>query len=225
MRRSAGSIWTSTSSASGSTSTPAALVWIRPCDSVAGTRCTRCTPPSYLSLRQTPESAPAADRDGDVLVAAEVGLLGVEDLGLPALPLGVAQVHPQQVAGEQRRLLAALAGLDLQDHVLAVVGVARQQQLAQLVLQRALPGGQLGRLGGERRSPRRPARGRWPGRPGWPRAGARPPRSGTAPRTGGRAGGPAPGRRARTGRRACAPARRARRAGRAGSPGWSSSVS
>jgi hypothetical protein len=93
---------------------------------------------------------PAADRHRHVLVAAEVGLLGVEDLGLPALPLGVAQVHPEQVAGEQRRLLAALTGLDLQDHVLAVVGVARHQQLAQLVLQRAFARRQLGRLGGER---------------------------------------------------------------------------
>ena len=55
---------------------------------------------------------------------------GVEHLGRPALPLGVAQVHPQQVAGEQRRLLAALARLDLEDDVLAVVGVAGHQQAA-----------------------------------------------------------------------------------------------
>ena len=45
---------TSTGSASGVTSTPAAEVWMRPCDSVTGTRCTRCTPPSYLSLDQAP---------------------------------------------------------------------------------------------------------------------------------------------------------------------------
>ena len=57
MRRSFGSISTSTSSASGSTTTPAAEVWMRPCDSVAGTRCTRCTPPSYFSCAQTPWSA------------------------------------------------------------------------------------------------------------------------------------------------------------------------
>ena len=49
MRRSLGSIWTSTSSASGSTRTPAAEVWIRPWDSVTGTRWTRCTPPSNFS--------------------------------------------------------------------------------------------------------------------------------------------------------------------------------
>ena len=39
---------TSTSSASGSTATVAVEVWIRPCDSVFGTRWTRWVPPSYL---------------------------------------------------------------------------------------------------------------------------------------------------------------------------------
>ncbi len=53
MRRSFGSICTSTSSASGSTRTPAALVWMRPWLSVTGTRCTRCTPPSYFSRPYT----------------------------------------------------------------------------------------------------------------------------------------------------------------------------
>ena len=48
--------------------------------------------------------------------------------------LGVPGVHPQQVAGEQRRLLAALAGLDLEDRVLVVGRVARHQQVAQPLL-------------------------------------------------------------------------------------------
>ena len=39
---------TSTSSASGRTATVAADVWIRPAASVAGTRWTRWTPPSYF---------------------------------------------------------------------------------------------------------------------------------------------------------------------------------
>ena len=39
----------STSSASGSTATVAVEVWMRPCDSVSGTRCTRCVPPSNLN--------------------------------------------------------------------------------------------------------------------------------------------------------------------------------
>ena len=66
-------------------------------------------------------------RDPHVLVAAEVGLGGVEHLGAPATALGVPQVHPQQVAGEQGRLLAALPRLDLEDDVAVVVGVARDR--------------------------------------------------------------------------------------------------
>ena len=52
--RSFGLISTSTSSASGSTATVAVEVWMRPPDSVTGTRCTRCTPDSYFSLLNTP---------------------------------------------------------------------------------------------------------------------------------------------------------------------------
>ena len=56
--RSFGSISISSlsSSASGKTMTPAAEVWMRPCDSVTGMRCTRCTPPSYFRLAHTPSS-------------------------------------------------------------------------------------------------------------------------------------------------------------------------
>ena len=129
---------TSTSSASGITQTPAALVWMRPWLSVTGTRCTRCTPPSNFSRAHgaSPGCGGAArlHRDAHVLVAAEVALGGVEHLGAPAPALGVPQVHPQQVAGEQRRLLAALPRLDLEDDVAVVVGVARDQQPAQPVL-------------------------------------------------------------------------------------------
>src|SRR5947209_10039753 len=53
IRNSLGSTFTSTSSASGSTATVIADVCTRPCCSVSGTRCTRCTPLSYLSLLYT----------------------------------------------------------------------------------------------------------------------------------------------------------------------------
>ncbi len=95
-----------------------------------------------LPLQPRPDAVAALghalglDRDRDVLDAAQVRLLRVDHLDDPAVPLGVPGVHPQQVAGEQRRLLAALAGLDLDDHVLGVVRVARDQHLAELLLQR-----------------------------------------------------------------------------------------
>src|SRR5207244_3597179 len=54
MRRSLASIFTSTSSASGSTATVIAEVWTRPCCSVCGTRCTRCTPLSYFNFEYAP---------------------------------------------------------------------------------------------------------------------------------------------------------------------------
>jgi hypothetical protein len=38
-----------------------------------------------------------------------------------------AQVHARQVGGEQRRLVAAGAGTDLEKRVAVVIGVARQQ--------------------------------------------------------------------------------------------------
>ena len=44
----------STSSASGSTATVAAEVWMRPPASVSGTRCTRWTPDSNFSRENTP---------------------------------------------------------------------------------------------------------------------------------------------------------------------------
>ena len=57
----------STSSASGSTATVAAEVWMRPCVSVSGTRWTRWTPLSNFSRAKTPRPLTAAD---DLLVAA-----------------------------------------------------------------------------------------------------------------------------------------------------------
>ena len=90
-------------------------------------------------------------RDGDVLEAAEVGFGAVQHLGLPALALGEAQVHAQQVAGEQRGFLAALAGLDLQHHVGGVARVAGQQQFGEPVVQFVDRFGQPVGLLGERR--------------------------------------------------------------------------
>jgi hypothetical protein len=74
--QSSGLMSMSTSSASGSTATVAAEVWMRPCVSVAGTRCTRCTPDSNFSLR---EHAAPRDLGDDFLEAADLAFARRDD--------------------------------------------------------------------------------------------------------------------------------------------------
>src|SRR3989454_11083488 len=99
-----------------------------------------------LELEPAPRPAPVHEED-HVLEAARAGHAGVHDLDLPALALGVLRVHARQVRGEQRGLLAARAGADLDEDVLLVVGIARQEQALQLVLERRLAGGEVVHLG------------------------------------------------------------------------------
>src|SRR3970282_516951 len=73
----------SISLASAKTATVAVEGWIRPCDSVPG-------------QREKPLSHPA-----------EAGVAGRQSLGFPAMFLGVAGVHAEQVGGEEGRLVAA----------------------------------------------------------------------------------------------------------------------
>src|ERR1700754_5123691 len=50
-------------------------------------------------------------------VAAHGALAGGDHFDLPTLQRGKAFIHPEQVAREQRRLVAAGAGADFQHHV------------------------------------------------------------------------------------------------------------
>ena len=116
--------------------TVAVEVWMRPWDSVSGTRWTRCVPPSYLKTLYAPV---ALDGEGVVAVAHR------QRLGLEAAALGVAGEHAVEVGGEQAGLLAAGTGADLDDHVLVVVGVGldhRQPDLLVELLQAPLRGGE-----------------------------------------------------------------------------------
>src|SRR6185312_10812100 len=70
------------------------------------------------------------------LVAAEVARRLRHELDLEAVALGVAYVHPQEVSGEQRRLLAAGPGAHLDEHVACVVLVLRQERGGELARQR-----------------------------------------------------------------------------------------
>ena len=119
------------------TMTVAVEVWIRPDDSVAGTRWTRWTPPSNLSRLYAP--SPGISTIASLIPPIPVSLSD-QDLGRELVRVGVAEVHPQELVGEQRGLLAAGAGPDLEDHVAVVVGVARQQQHLELLEQPRLVG-------------------------------------------------------------------------------------
>jgi hypothetical protein len=85
-------------------------------------------------------AAVADHADHHFLEAADFARAFAHQLAAPALALGVARVHAQQVAGEQGRLVAAGAGPDFQERVAHVIRVLGQQQLLQFVFQP----GQLG---------------------------------------------------------------------------------
>jgi hypothetical protein len=80
----------------------------------------------------------ALEAGDDLLEAPTFGFRQRHRLGTPAAPLRVALVHAEQVAGEERRLVATRAGANLHDGVLLVVWVAGQEQGANLLLE-AIP--------------------------------------------------------------------------------------
>ena len=89
------------------------------------------------------------DREDDVLVAAGLVLVGGENLGLVAAALRIAGEHAVDVAGPERRLVAADARTDLDDHVLRVRRIALHEREPELVLQPRQLLLQLGRHTGE----------------------------------------------------------------------------
>ena len=180
---------------------------MRPWDSVTGTRCTRCTPASYLSRDQAPLPLTAGH---DLLDPLQVGLALGEHLDLVAVLLGPAGVHAVGVAGEQGGLVAAGAGPDLDDHVLAVVGGPWGPGPGA-----AAPRGRPGGPGRRLRSPRRAARDRRPSVP-HAAAGRRSPGPRRPTATPGRCGRSRPARRGGATARPGASGRRGPRGRRAG---------
>ena len=80
--------------------------------------------------------APAVDLGDDFLEAANRALAHRQDLDLPAPCVGVTLVHPEKVPREERRLVAARAGADFEDHGALVGRVLGQQHEAHLVRHR-----------------------------------------------------------------------------------------
>ncbi len=124
MRMSFSSMSTSTSSASGSTATVAVEVWMRPWASVL--RHALHAVAAALVL-EAGVGALAVDLEDDLLEAALLALAGGDDLDVPVAHFGVAGVHAEEVAGEQRRFLAAGAAADFDDDVAVVVRVGGQE--------------------------------------------------------------------------------------------------
>ena len=153
MRRSLSSIWMSTSSASGSTATVAAEVWMRPDRLGLG----HALHAVHARFEFEPrEHVAAGDRRARLLEAADPGLRQVEQLEAPAVQRGVALVHAEELGGEQRRLLAAGAGAHFEDRVaLVVVVLGQQRQFARCF--RARAGARAGPAAPPRRAPSSPA--------------------------------------------------------------------
>ena len=68
----------------------------------------------------------AGDRRDDLLEAAVAAVRRAHQLDRPTLGLRVAAVHPEQLAREQRGLVAAGARADLKDDALVVERIARE---------------------------------------------------------------------------------------------------
>jgi len=75
----------------------------------------------------------AAHLEHDLLVAAHASFVRAEHFDLPALLLGVARIHAEQVAGENAGLVAARPRADFYDHVLAIARIFGEQHPAQAV--------------------------------------------------------------------------------------------
>ena len=71
---------------------------------------------------------------------------GVEEVDLPAAPLGVADVDPEELGREEPGLVAAGAGPHLDEDVLVVGGVSRDEEELELLLGRVEAGAQGGQL-------------------------------------------------------------------------------
>ena len=109
-------------SASGSTATVQAEVWMRPCASVFGTRCTRWPPDSNLSRENAPW--PAMRAMTFLLPPSSEALSEMISTCQP-LALGIARVHAEKVAREAGFITAG-AGAHLDEEIALVVRVLRQ---------------------------------------------------------------------------------------------------
>ena len=91
-----------------------------------------------LVLHPAVDAAPFDGRD-DFLEPARAALAGGHHLDAPSLFLGEAAVHPEQIRGEERRLVAAGTRADFEDDVLLVVRILRNEEDLEILQQRLAP--------------------------------------------------------------------------------------
>ncbi len=96
------------------------------------------------ALELEPAPGPASLKEEDRLFEpTHPGEVAVHHLNLPPLAFGVFPVHAGQISGEEAGLIASRPGADLDEHVLVVVGVLRQEEPPQRALQRQTASVQL----------------------------------------------------------------------------------
>jgi hypothetical protein len=103
----------------------------------------RADPDEAVDAALGPQPAvgrPAVDLDGRALDAGLLAFLLIDDLGLEAVALGPAEVHPEEHLGPVGRLGAARAGADREDRA-ALVVLAGEEEGRPLALEVALEGG------------------------------------------------------------------------------------
>ena len=83
---------------------------------------------------QPRKDALASDAHHQLAHAAQFGKLLLDHLPAPALGLGIALVHPREIPGKKRRLVAAGTGADLQHGGPRIGGIARQERQLHRVL-------------------------------------------------------------------------------------------
>ena len=66
--------------------------------------------------------------DDQLLIAADIAFCDRHNIDFPALKLGIALVHTEQVTGKQRRLVSARASADFKHDVGIVIGILGKQQ-------------------------------------------------------------------------------------------------
>jgi len=91
-----------------------------------------------LVLQLAVDAAPL-DRRDHFFQAADAGIAARHRLEPPPVALGEHAVHPEELGGEQRRLVAAGAGADFEDDVLLVVRILGDQQNLELRQERLPP--------------------------------------------------------------------------------------